>query len=75
MGGRFTLSDDSHGVEQIALNYGRAWSNNVLRAGLTELYCLAPTADSTKVHDSRFPAACWERKQVVDLAGHAFFQT
>lgn len=25
MGGRFTLSDDSHGVEQVGTNYGRAF--------------------------------------------------
>lgn len=75
MGGRFTLSDDSHGVEQVALNYTRAWSNNVLRAGITELFHLAPTADSTKVHDDRFPDVCWVRTSVADLATHAFFQT
>ncbi|CZT18344.1 related to histidinol-phosphatase [Ramularia collo-cygni] len=75
MGGRFTLSDDSHGIEHVALNYKRAWENNVLRAGLPELVCLAPTADKTKVHDDRFPGVCWESFPVADLAEHAFFQT
>jgi histidinol-phosphatase (PHP family) len=74
MGGRFTLSDDSHGVEQVALNYDRAWSNNVLRAGLTELYHLEPTTDASKLHDPRFPKVCWKRTSVTELETHAFFK-
>ena len=72
MGGRFTLSDDSHGVEQVGLNYHRTWET-VVRAGLTELYYLAPTADATKTHDSRFPNVCWEKEAVSALKEHRFF--
>ncbi|SMQ52565.1 unnamed protein product [Zymoseptoria tritici ST99CH_3D7] len=74
MGGRFTLSDDSHGVEQVALNYNRAWSNNVLRAGITELYHLEPTTDESKLHDKRFPNVYWKSTPVAELEAHAFFK-
>ncbi|CAK4029633.1 related to histidinol-phosphatase [Lecanosticta acicola] len=74
MGGRFTLSDDSHGVEQVGLNFGRT-CDNVERAGLSELYYLAPTADKSKAHDKRFPGVCWERISVAAVKEHAFFQS
>lgn len=74
MGGRFTFSDDSHGVEQVGLNYVPAW-NNVVRAGLTELYYLAPTEDGSKVHDSRFPKVRWQSMPIKAVQEHAFFQS
>ncbi|CAK1368054.1 putative histidinol-phosphatase [Cercospora beticola] len=74
MGGRFTYSDDSHGVEQVGLNYAKALENNIVRAGITELYCLAPTTDKTKVHDERFPTVCWEPIPIETIKAHAFFQ-
>ncbi|KAF2212624.1 hypothetical protein CERZMDRAFT_97120 [Cercospora zeae-maydis SCOH1-5] len=74
MGGRFTYSDDSHGVDQVGLNYAKALENNIVRAGITELYCLAPTTDKTKVHDERFPAVCWDRIPIETIQAHAFFQ-
>lgn len=69
------MSDDSHGIEQVALNYERAWSSNVVRAGITELYYLAPTADKQKLHDVRFPAVSWQSAPVEELTGHAFFHS
>lgn len=38
MGGRCTFSDDSHGVDQICTNYGKALGC-VERAGIEELWC------------------------------------
>lgn len=75
MGGRFTYSCDSHGVEQVGLNYAKALENNVLRAGITELYCLTPTVDKAKLHDERFPNVCWERIPVEAIQAHPFFQS
>lgn len=74
MGGRFTLSCDSHGVEQVGLNYAKALERNVLRAGISELYYLAPTTDKTKMHDNRFPNVRWQRMPVDALKAHPFFQ-
>ena len=73
MGGRFTLSDDSHGIDQVGLNYERAW-NNLTRSGITRLYYLAPTSDPAKVHDPRFPNVCWEYMSVSAAKAHPFFQ-
>jgi histidinol-phosphatase (PHP family) len=39
MGGKLTLSDDSHGVAQIGLNFGRV-SDYLQSLGVTKLYCL-----------------------------------
>ena len=74
MGGRFTFSCDSHGVEQVGLNYAKALERNIQRAGISELYYLAPTTDKTKLHDARFPTVCWEAMPVDALRAHPFFQ-
>lgn len=75
MGGCFTFSDDSHGVAQVGLNYERAWKSNVEHAGLASLCCLAPAADSSENHDSRFPKVCWKQVPVAEVQSHAFFQS
>lgn len=41
MGGRFVLSDDSHAVEQVGLNYHRVFES-VAKAGITELFYCQP---------------------------------
>lgn len=74
MGGCFTLSDDSHGVEQVGLNFHKVL-NCVKRAGITELCCLAPVSETIKAHDSRFPRAGWKTMSVSDLETHAFWTT
>lgn len=71
--GRFTLSCDSHGVDQVGLNFATALERNVLGAGLTELYCLVPTGDPSQVHDARFPKVRWERISMERIQEHAFF--
>lgn len=39
MGGRFTMSDDSHGIAQVATNYAKALSY-LESLGITELWTL-----------------------------------
>ncbi|KXS94715.1 hypothetical protein AC578_3863 [Pseudocercospora eumusae] len=74
MGGRFTFSCDSHGVEQVGLNFAKALENNVLRAGISELYYLAPTTDEASLHDHRFPKVCWTKISTPDVQLHPFFK-
>jgi histidinol-phosphatase (PHP family) len=55
-GGRFVLSDDSHGVDQVALNFPRVLEF-LGRAGISELHYLQlgnPSVTSI-VPDARFP--------------------
>ncbi|KAK4561196.1 hypothetical protein LTR86_005151 [Recurvomyces mirabilis] len=65
-GGRFTLSDDSHGVDQVGLNYGKV-ADCVKRAGVTELWHLAPATDVSSHFDKRFPTVTWRSAAVADL--------
>lgn len=73
MGGRFTLSDDSHGVGQIGLNYRRV-RECIEEAGIVDLCYLSTTNDETEVHDRRFPEAKWQSVAVEDLAQHGFWK-
>ncbi|KAK5681453.1 hypothetical protein LTS10_005983 [Elasticomyces elasticus] len=65
MGGRSTLSDDSHGVAQVGLNYGKV-VQCVERAGITELSHLVPATAKSST-DPRFPKVQWAAVQVADL--------
>ncbi|WPH01566.1 Hypothetical protein R9X50_00441300 [Acrodontium crateriforme] len=73
LGGQFTLSDDSHGIAQVGLNYDK-----VLRcmdkAGITELSYLVPTASEDNVHDQRFPTVQWKTISKEDLQAHGFWR-
>ncbi|KAK5107458.1 hypothetical protein LTR62_001256 [Meristemomyces frigidus] len=66
MDGRFTLSDDSHGVDQVCLNYGKV-ADCVRRAGMTELWRLVPSGDDGSAFDSRFPTVRWSATKLVDM--------
>lgn len=72
LGGRFTLSDDSHGTEQVGLNYNRVFQCIEL-AGIKELHHFGPIDAASKPPDERFPAVQWEAVPVSDLKGHAFW--
>jgi histidinol-phosphatase (PHP family) len=61
-------------VEQVGLNYAKALENNIMPAGITQLYCLAPTTDKSKLHDERFQTVCWERIPIEAIKAHPFFQ-
>lgn len=55
-GGRFVLSDDSHGVDQVALNFHRVL-DFLDRAGISTLHYLQLGVPSVSalVPDARFP--------------------
>ncbi|KAK4542092.1 hypothetical protein LTR36_007123 [Oleoguttula mirabilis] len=72
MGGRFTLSDDSHGVEQVGLNYAKTLAC-VERAGIAELHHLAPAFESQQPIGDRFPGVRWSPILITDLKRHAFW--
>lgn len=44
LGGRFCLSDDAHGIDQVGLNYARMFET-IQRAGIEVIYYCSPTAD------------------------------
>ena len=73
MGGRFTLSDDSHGIEQVGLNYDKVL-DCIKKAGITEICHLAPASESVSVHDSRFMNAGWQTVSIQDLENHGFWK-
>lgn len=76
MGGRFTLSDDSHGIEQVGLNYARVMES-VKRAGITQLVCMVPKrrsqGDWSWQEDQAVPFR-WEETAVTELDRHAFWK-
>ncbi|KAK4989396.1 hypothetical protein LTR50_003272 [Elasticomyces elasticus] len=69
MGGRFTLSDDSHGVEQVGLNYHRVLEA-VRRAGISEIYVLT---HEEKTVDCRFPGISAVPMSIEELERHRFW--
>ena len=73
MGGRFTLSDDSHGIDQVGLNYAKAFSS-FTKAGVAEIYHLAPVSDTVKSHDERSPKVGWQRVTLAELSEHRFWK-
>ena len=73
MGGRFTLSDDSHGIEQVGLNYGRVLEA-VERAGVEELWHVALLPGGEDAADPRFPKVRWEAEPLDELRKHAFLK-
>lgn len=66
MGGRFCFSDDSHGTDQVALNYEKMFEC-VKRAGIRELYYLDRVSPSVKTHHERFPTLGWTSRAVEAL--------
>lgn len=69
MGGRLTLSDDSHGVEQVGLNYGRA-VEGLKEAGVERVWFLA----EGETEDERFEGVRWKAVKMEELEGHAFWK-
>ena len=74
MGGRFTLSDDSHGIEQVGLNYGKVL-DAVKKAGVSELQVLAPVSEVTHAlkPDHRFAHVCWRAVPIAELESYKFW--
>ena len=73
MGGRFTLSDDSHGIDHVGLNYDKMLEC-VKKAGVGELCYLAPVSRSVQAHDERFPKVGWQTVIVSELENHGFWK-
>lgn len=72
--GCFTLSDDSHGVEQVGLNFSRVL-DAIKKAGIRELSYLAPAGPSGTVVDERFRKVCWATITLEQLEGHGFWRS
>ncbi|KAF2235643.1 histidinol-phosphatase [Viridothelium virens] len=71
MHGRFVLSDDSHGVQQVALNYPRMLSA-IREAGIREI-CFLKRTGKTGL-DPRFPGVQVIDAPVTSLEGHKVFE-
>ena len=69
--GRFCLSDDSHGVEQVATNYHRLLPFLKL-VGIKILHFLGHAADrSAPPHDQRFPSLVIGSIEIEELRHHS----
>ncbi|KAL1296968.1 hypothetical protein AAFC00_004568 [Neodothiora populina] len=68
LGGRFTFSDDSHGTEQVGLNFEKVLKF-MENTGINEVYCV------TGGHNNDFKAAGQTARKVsvADLHKHKFF--
>lgn len=70
MGGRFTLSDDSHGVEQVGTNYERVLQF-VEETGIKEVHFLERGGVA---FDQRFPNVSMSSVSLAELKRHAFWR-
>ena len=70
LGGRFTLSDDSHGTDQVGTNYAKVLKF-IEETGIPEVYCV------TGGHKNDFKAAGQQARKVTlaDLKAHPFFKS
>jgi len=73
MGGRFTLSDDSHGVEQVGTNYGRCLEF-VERIGLERICWLEPGEIVGEEGENRLDSTIVRETSVAELRGHGFWK-
>ncbi|WEW59349.1 histidinol-phosphatase [Emydomyces testavorans] len=72
--GRFCLSDDSHGVHQVALNYSRV-RDFLGDAGISTVHYLKYEPDSpTSVLDDRFPTMRVHSVSLEDLKKEPFWE-
>lgn len=70
MGGRFTLSDDSHGVEQVGTNYERVLQF-VEETGIKEVHFFGRGGVA---FDHRFPNVSMSLVSLAELKRHAFWR-
>jgi histidinol-phosphatase (PHP family) len=72
-GGRFCVSDDSHGVEQVGTNYHKLLPF-LEEVGIEEIHFLGRTEERReKPHDVRFPHLVVQAISVDDLKEHPFW--
>jgi histidinol-phosphatase (PHP family) len=69
MGGRFVMSDDSHGIDHIATNYARML-DFINRAGIKQMHYASRDATST---DPRFPHTGFSSMPVEQLSQLPFW--
>lgn len=75
MGGRFCLSDDSHGVDQVALNYDKLLPF-LEEVGIKQLHFLGHADErQDSPHDARFPHLVIDAISVDELKDHIFWTT
>lgn len=72
MEGRFALSDDSHGVDHVGLNYHKVLEC-IEKSGITELVVLAKTSQLIEEHDPRFPGVGWQTMSIAELEQKSFW--
>ncbi|KAF2877456.1 histidinol-phosphatase [Massariosphaeria phaeospora] len=70
MGGRFAMSDDSHGIDQIGTNYARLLAF-IHQAGIKQIYFAEPTIPK---QDTRFPNASFSSIAVETLTQLPFWE-
>ncbi|TKA25866.1 hypothetical protein B0A50_05621 [Salinomyces thailandicus] len=71
-GGRFTLSDDSHGTQQVGLNYDKTLTC-VEAAGISHLVHLVTTEQGDGDLTGKLPHVRWKAVSVAELKEHPFW--
>lgn len=69
MGGRFTLSDDSHGTSQVGLNFARTLQS-AREAGVAEIFHVAAadgSEGSMPLAGKTFSHMCWKKVAILEL--------
>jgi histidinol-phosphatase (PHP family) len=75
-GGRFCLSDDSHGLDQIGLNYARMLEFIETKTDIKTLYYLdlGSEPETQTPVDSRYPRTVVKSVSVEEVKKMAFWQ-
>ena len=73
MGGRFTLSDDSHGVDQVGLNYHKVLDCAV-RAGIQQLWHVEHAGAGNASLVGEGMQVSWKPVAIDDLKQHQFWK-
>jgi histidinol-phosphatase (PHP family) len=68
------LSDDSHGVNEVGLNYQRVLTF-ISSVGMSELYYLKYAPGSSNSNDARFPHIRVSSMAVSELESEPFWKT
>lgn len=72
MNGRFVMSDDSHGVEQVGLNYHRVL-DAIRKAGIEELHFLEKETPGAMVNGGGHATSHATKVSLADLEAHPFW--
>lgn len=72
MGGRFALSDDSHGVEQVGLNY-QGVLDTVRQAGIQELVFFEKKASGSHAQNGDTSRVSLSTRSVAEVEASPFW--